>query len=161
MNRRELVMIADQVFATYNSPLPEDEAKLKTLYSAWFDLLQDLDYEEAKSAFLQLAINAAYMPRPGDIRRATINRRTKLQSFDEPLVAWGKWMTICREVNSGQAPSIEMDDALRTAIKQLGDAAINMHTNSDRDAFVRTYDRIVVDLDKDRYAIKTQLNEVN
>ena len=52
-----------------------------------------------------------------------------------------------------------MDDALRTAIKQLGDAAINMHTNSDRDAFVRTYERIVTDLDKDRYEIKTQLNE--
>lgn len=161
MKRRELVAIVDQVFATYNSPLPQEEAKLKILYSAWFDMLQDLDFDETKLSFLQLAINASYMPRPGDLRRATINRRTNTQSFDEPLVAWGKWMTICREVNSGQAPSIDMDPALRTAILQLGDVAMGMHTNSDRDAFVRTYDRVVADLDKDRYLIVTQLNEAN
>lgn len=153
MTRRELVQLVDQVFATYNAPLPQEEAKLKTLYTAWYELLHDLEYQETKATFLQLAINATYMPRPGDIRRSTINRRTKSSPFEEPLVAWGKWMTVTREVNSGMPASVAISDALRATIRELGDVAYGMHTNSDREAFCRTYERIVNEMDGKRYEV--------
>jgi hypothetical protein len=143
----------DQVFATYNSQLPKESDKLRTLYTAWYELLHDLEYLETKAAFLQLAINAAFMPRPGDIRRATINRRTKSSPFEEPLVAWGKWMTVTREVNSGTQASVQISDALKATIHELGDVAYGMHTNSDREAFCRTYERIVGEMDAQRYQI--------
>lgn len=159
MNRRELVQLVDQVFATYNSPLPSEEAKLKTLYTAWFDLLHDLDYQEAKAAFLQLAVNATYMPRPGDIRRSTINRRTKSRPFDQPLVAWGKWMTVTREVNSGMPLSVEISEALRSTVKLLGEASYAMHTNSDREAFCRTYEKVVEELEGNLYEVPEMKEE--
>jgi hypothetical protein len=38
-------------------------------------------------------------------------------------------------------------------MKALGEAAYNMHTNSDRDAFTKTYDRVVSEIDERRYAV--------
>ena len=153
MNKTELVQLVEQAYATYNQTLPTAEDRLLTLYSSWHDLLHDLEYDETKKAFLQIAVSAQFMPRPGEIRRATINRRTKMTSFDDPLVAWGKFLTIISNVNSGVGNPVEMSDALRSTVKALGDAAWGMHTNSDREAFCRTYERIVNELDMDRYSV--------
>lgn len=153
MNRHELVQLVEQAYATYNQQLPVAEDRLKTLYSAWYELLHDLEYEETKKGFLQLAVSAQFMPRPGEIRRTTINRRTKMTSFDDPLVAWGKFLTVISNVNSGVGTPVEMSDALRATVKALGDAAWGMHTNSDREAFCQTYERIVNEIDMNRYSV--------
>ncbi len=153
MTRHELVQLVEQAYATYNQTLPAAEDRLKTLYSSWYELLHDLEYQEAKKAFLQIAVSAQFMPRPGEIRRATINRRTKMTSFDDALVAWGKFIAVIQNVNSGVGNPVEMSDALRATVKALGEAAYGMHTNSDREAFCRTYERIVSELDGNRYAV--------
>jgi hypothetical protein len=76
-----------------------------------------------------------------------------MTSFDDPLVAWGKFLTVISNVNSGVGNPVEMSDALRSTVRALGDAAWGMHTNSDREAFCRTYERIVNELDMDRYSV--------
>lgn len=143
MTRAELVKLVEQAFATYNQNLPGDEDKLKTLYGAWYDLLHDLEYDIARRAFLRLAVNAQYLPRPGEIRRTAINMANKVPVFDDPLVAWGKFLTITRNINSGVVETNEVQSPLSETIRQLGEAALGMHTNSDREAFCRIYEGVL------------------
>lgn len=153
MDKHQLVELVSQAFASYNANLPTGEEQQMSLYSAWYEILHDLEYPEAKRALLDIAVSSNFLPRPGEIRRAVINRRTKVTSFEEPLSAWGKYLVLSKEVNSGVPISVELSDALRETLKQLGEAAIGMHTNSDRDAFCRTYERVVKDLEAQRYFV--------
>lgn len=153
MTRQELVLLVEQAYATYNQTLPAAEEKVKAIYSAWYEILHDLDYKEAKRALVRLSVAAQFMPRPGEIRRSAINSRTNMTSFDEPLVAWGKFLSLIRDINSGVQPTEKPSDALTQTIKLLGDAVTGMHTNSDREAFCRTYEKVVEKLDGDRYDV--------
>jgi hypothetical protein len=153
MTKLELLSLVEQVYATYNQQLPHNAEQEEAIYRAWYELLHDLELEEAKRAFLGIAVWAEFMPRPGTIRRATINARTKITQFDEPLVAWGKWITLSKEVNSGMPPSIPVSDALKLTVQKIGEPAYGMHTNSDREAFCKTYEAVVAELDAERYAV--------
>lgn len=153
MTKAELIRLVDQVYATYNNRLPEGDDAQIAIYDSWYDLLHDLSYPETKAAFLKMAVWAEFMPRPGIIRRATIDARIKMTQFDEPLVAWGKWITLSREVNSGMAPSIAVSEALKMTIQQIGEAAYGMHTNGDRDAFCKTYEKVVSSLESEKYSV--------
>lgn len=159
MTKSELVELVEHTFATFNSTLPIDEGRLKTVLSAWYDLLHDLSYEESHRAVLDLAVSSTFLPRPGDIRRAAINGRTKIPPFDEPIVAWGKWLTLQKEVNSGMPPSIPVSEALQKTVSELGESAYGMHTNSDREQFMKAYERVVSQMDKDRYKVPTLIEE--
>lgn len=153
MTKEELMSLVDQVHASYAKELPQRDEDIKNLYTAWWELLHDLGYEETKAAFLKMAVWAEFMPRPGIIRRATIDARTKMPQFDEPLVAWGKWITLSKEVHSGMPPSIPVSDALKLTVQQIGEPAYAMHTNSDREAFCKTYERVVSELEAEKYAV--------
>lgn len=153
VTRHELVQLVEQAYATYNQALPAAEEKVKTIYTAWYELLHDLEYKDAKRALVQLAVKAQFMPRPGEIRRATINNRNNMTSFDDPLVAWGKFLSLIRDINSGVQPTERPTEALTQTIKLLGDAATGMHTNADREAFCRTYEKVVEKIDGDRYDV--------
>jgi len=156
MTRAELVRLVEQAFATYNQNLPGDEDKLKTLYAAWYDLLHDLEYNVAKKAFLRLAVTAQFLPRPGEIRRVGINMTKEIPQFDDALIAWGKFLSIIRNVNSGVIEQQVVQQPLSETIKRLGEAALGMHTNSDREAFCRTYEAVLTSMNEALYAPKEQ-----
>lgn len=143
MTRAELVKLVEQAFATYNQNLPGDEDKLKTLYAAWYDLLHDVEYGVARKAFLRLAVNAQYLPRPGEIRRTAINMDKAIPQFDDPIIAWGKFIAINKNINSGVVTQGEVQQPLSETIRRLGEAALGMHTNSDREAFCRVYESVL------------------
>lgn len=153
MTKKELVNLVDKIYATYNNQLPVDDEGLQAVYSAWWDLLHDLDAEETREAFLSIAVHAEFMPRPGALRRKVIDTRIKIPQFDEPIVAWGKWITLSKEVHSGMPPSIPVSDALKLTVQQIGEPAYGMHTNADREAFCRTYEKVVSQLEAEKYAV--------
>lgn len=153
MTKEELVRLVDQVYASYRAELPVVEEDVQILLNAWYDLLHDLEYTDVRRVFLRLAVTREFMPRPGELRRATIDSTTKIPPFDDPYVAWGKWMTLTHEVNSGMPPSVEVSEALSKTVQALGQASYNMHTNSDREVFCKTYTRIVAELEQDKYAV--------
>lgn len=156
MTRAELVKLVEQAFATYNQNLPGDEDKLKTLYAAWYDLLHDVEYDVAKSAFLRLAVNAQYLPRPGELRRTAINMAKGIPQFDDPLVAWGKFLSIIKNINSGVVEQHTVQQPLSETIRRLGEAALGMHTNSDREAFCRVYESVLTSFYEVIYEPKEQ-----
>lgn len=153
MTKNELSKLVEQVYATYNQKMPASEDAQMAVYEAWNEVLHDLGYAETKAAFLNISVWADFMPRPGALRRATIDARPDTPKFDEPLVAWGKWMTVLKEVNSGMAPSIQVSEALRVTLARIGEAAHAMHTNGDRDAFCATYSAVVHELTGNIYHV--------
>jgi hypothetical protein len=153
MTKEELVELVDQVYATYRAELPNKDGDLTTTLNAWYELLHDLDLQDAKRAFRKMAVTREFMPRPGEIRKVTIDTTTKVPPFDDPIIAWGKWITLSQEVNSGMPPSIEVSAALAGTIKAMGQSAYNLHTNSDRAVFSQAYEKVVAELEQDKYAV--------
>lgn len=153
MTKRELVALVEQAYATYRLELPVVEEQQVAVYTAWGDLLLDLEYEHCRRALVDIAVHSQFMPRPGEIRRAVINTTTKMPQFDDPNYAWGIWMTISREVSSGNPPSVAPSEALTKTIHILGDSAYGMHTNGDREAFCSVYRQVVTELELERYRV--------
>lgn len=153
MNKIELANIVDQAYATFNSSLPVEEEREKAVYRAWFDVLHDIEYEEARRAILDLSITSSFLPKVADVRRAAINSRNGITQFDDAYVAWGKLLTVSQEINTGQFPTQEISEALSLTLKNLGPGVYGLHTNGDRDMFIRVYDQIVQKLNAFHYHI--------
>lgn len=153
MTKEELCNLVDQVYATYNKDLPLDGDEIKALYTAWYEVLHDLGYTETKAAFLDMTIWNDFLPRPGNLRRLTIEARPETPKYDDPIIAWGKWISLLKDLNAGMAPSVAVSDALRITLEKIGDAAHGMHTNGDREAFCRAYEKTVQELSAQLYSI--------
>lgn len=153
MTKEELVELVDQAYATYRLEMPPKDEEVKAILNAWYELLHDLELVDVKRAFRNLAVTREFMPRPGELRRVTIDTTTKIPPFDDALVAWGKWLTLSQEVNSGMPPSIEVSEALSKTIQALGQSAYSLHTNSDRGVFCSMYEKVLAELEADKYAV--------
>jgi hypothetical protein len=153
MNKSELVELVDQAYATYRLEMPTKDEEVQALLNAWYELLHDLELADVKRSFRNMAVTRDFMPRPGELRKATIDNTTKIPPFDDPLIAWGKWITLSQEVNSGMPPSIEVSEALSKTVQAMGQSAYNLHTNADRAAFCSMYEKIVSQLEGDKYAV--------
>ena len=151
MTKEELKDLVDQVYGTYNNVLYEMDKR--TIYGAWYALLEDLDYEETRKVFLNIAVYSKFMPRPGDIRRATIDTQTKTTPHLDGYSAWGIFMTIQKDANFGTQTESPRPEALQKTLEHLGDSAFSMHTNGDREAFLRVYEKVVEELDRHKYKI--------
>ena len=151
MDKNETVAIVKQAYATYNQIL--GMADERATYEAWYDLLGDLEHATVKKAFLQLATYEKYMPRPGDIRRAAIDLQTETPQLLDAYSAWGIFQGIVREVNSGVQTGIPKPESLIKTLEKLGDSAWGMHTNGDREAFVRVYEEVVREMERSKYSI--------
>ena len=152
ITKEEIKELVHQAYATYNQQLFELD-KTPT-YRAWYALLHDLPYAEVSAAFVRLATFEKFMPRPGDVRRAVIDYQTKTPKHLDGYSSWGLFQTIVREVNSGVQTNVPKPEALTKTLKQLGDAANGMHTNGDRDVFIKVYEKVVEALEQEKYAIK-------
>ena len=152
ITKEECAELVRQAYATYNQTLPKMDEKVT--FRAWYQLLKDLEYDDCQKAFIRLATHATFMPRPGDVRRSAIDAQTKIPPHLDAYSAWGIFQQIVREVNSGTQTEIPKPEALIKTLQQLGDGALGMHTNGDREVFVRTYERVCADIDKEKYAIK-------
>lgn len=160
MDKAELASLVDQVYATYNQELPVgDKARLQLVYKSWYDLLHDLSYTDCKESFLMLATTSTFMPKAGDIRRTTINRRTKIREFDEPIIAWGKFHRLMEDANAGVMNQQELQEPLVQTVRRLGAAASGMHTNGDREHFIRVYEKIINEIEGEKYKVPPRIEE--
>jgi hypothetical protein len=151
MTKEELQEIVDQAYAAYNEDLFEQDKK--SVYRAWFSIVGDLPADAVWNAFVNLAVYAKFMPRPGDVRRATIDAQTGMPPHLDGYSAWGIFMSIQKSAHFGTQTEIPRPEALVKTLERLGDAAYDMHTNGDREAFVRVYDKVVEELERHKYKI--------
>lgn len=151
MDKFQLQEIVDQIYAAYNQTLYEKD-KAPT-YRAWYALLEDLDHEEVWNAFVNLAVYEKFMPRPGDVRRATIDAQTKIPPYLDGYSAWGIFVTLQRDANFGTQTNIPKPEALQKTLERLGESAYSMHTNGDREVFLKVYGTVVDELQQRKYKI--------
>lgn len=151
MTKHELIEIVNQIYAAYNQTLYEQDKK--PTYSAWYALLEDLEYDAVWNAFINLAVYEKFMPRPGDVRRATIDAQTKVPPHLDGYSAWGIFVTLQKNAHYGTQTEIPVPEALLKTLERLGSAVYEMHTNGDREVFLRTYEAVVRELDQHKYKI--------
>lgn len=151
MTKEELVEIVDQIYAAYNKVLYEQDKQ--ATYRSWYAILEDLDKDTTWNAFVNLAVYAKFMPGPGEVRRAAIDAQTEIPPHLDGYSAWGIYMTLQRDAHFGTQTEIQVPEALKKTLEKLGAAAYDMHTNGDREAFLRVYDSVVTELDRHKYKI--------
>lgn len=143
MTKSELVAIVDRIYASWNQSVPA--ANSKTVYEAWWRILQDLTVVDVDNAVDVLIMRDSYMPRPGAVRRQVI-----LGGADEvppaPLEAWLVLRTMAEEAHNGLYSPAQNHPCVMEAIGRLGgSAAFSLHTNSDRENFIQIYSKTVAD----------------
>lgn len=160
MTKSELEELAYQVFASYNQVLYD--ADKKVVLRAWFDILHDIPYDGGKRAFLDIAATSSFMPKPGDIRRAYIDRHTIMPKLLLPQIAWGILLRVVKEANSGSPTKVPMPEEVSRTIQLLGDSVWGYHTNGDRTEFYKVYETVLAEMQKQKYEIpekETQAQE--
>jgi hypothetical protein len=152
----ELTRIA---YAMYNIPIMLAEEK--HVFRSWFSMLSDIEYEVANEAFTDLAVYSNFMPRPGEVRRKAIDTITGGESHPDAATAWGILQTMRKATESGQFYQGERPEAMIEAMSLLGGSANDLHTNGDRETFVRVYNKVVEKLEQKKYKKTSYLTVVD
>jgi hypothetical protein len=151
-----LVRIA---YAMYNVQLLiADE---KNVFRAWYNMLADIEYDVANEAFTDLAIYADFLPRPGEVRRKAIDMTTAGEGFPDAATAWGILQAMRKATESGQFYEGDRPEPLMDTMSLLGASAYDLHTNGDRETFVRVYNKTVEKLEQKKYKRITKLTVVD
>ena len=149
MTKEELQNLTLTVYATYDKVL--HEADRKNVLRVWYDLLGAFEYEDAYRAFLNWTTTAKFIPGPGQLRRATIDAQTGMPPHLDGYSAWGIFVSIQKNAHFGTQTEIPRPEALVKTLERLGDSAYEMHTNGDREAFLRVYEKVVEELEQHKY----------
>lgn len=128
-----------QVFATYNQTLFEVDKK--PILRAWWSLLKDIKLDDLYVVLNEIALTAKYMPTPGMIRRHYKDSQIT-DMPPPPQEAWVILQSIIRQISSGTQPSsTPQHPTVVETIKSLGDTALSLSTNGDREYFMEVYER--------------------
>ena len=147
---REFVNLAYATYALQIAIIDRD-----TIYEAWWNMLGDLEAQEAKAAFQEIAIFAEFLPRPGAIRRRVIEKRAGEDEWPQALEAWGILQQMRRATETGTQYGGGRPAPLLQTIQEMGGMAGTLHTNGDRETFVRVYNRVLQKMELERYKINT------
>jgi hypothetical protein len=159
MTKKELETLVRYIYATFNVQLMKVDEK--TVLRAWWNMLDDLEYDVAADAFTNLAIYADFLPRPGEVRRAAIDLMVGEDMYPEPATAWGILQAMRKATEGGQFYEGERPEPLMQTIEMLGSSAFDMHTNGDRETFVRVYSKVIEKAQQKKYHKRNKLTVVD
>ncbi|MGA0847949.1 MAG: hypothetical protein ACO395_04640 [Pontimonas sp.] len=152
MIKEELVEIVDRIHASWNQTV--DKPSQKAVYEAWWRILKDLSKQDVDRAVDHHVIHDKFMPRPGDIRRTTINT---VHGWKPPTAgeAWLQFRTMADAAHTGTfSETITIHPIVKSAVTRLGGtAAYNLHTNGDRELFLSVYQTVLDETETELYAI--------
>ena len=153
MTRAEAVTIVDRVIVTWNQnniTMPNR----KTMYEAWFRLLVDLDVNDANTALDEIVIeDQPWPPRVGTLRKRIIDNTTTTVTAPTPAEAWAQVRSKMVAAASGK-DSEPLHPLVRAAVDKLGTSSEHaLHTNGDREMFIKTYEALANLDDAQRYGL--------
>lgn len=148
LTKEELKKLVDEVFVLWNQQVPA--INQKDLYSAWWSMLHDLDYDKVQAAARTLSALDTYMPRPGNLRRKTISLAGQ-PTPPTPIEAWTHMRHIAEAINNGTYEPDTKHPALLKTISRLK-GALDLHTNGDREHFIKTYEQTLEEWEIATYA---------
>lgn len=146
--------VVDRIYASWNQTVPA--ANSKTVYNAWWRVLQDLTVVDVNDAIDVLVIDDSYMPRPGAVRRLVIEKLTEMVPPPSTLEAWQQLRAMAEAAHNGAYAPPQIHPCLAAALQKLGgSAALALHTNGDREAFGQIYEKVVLDWERQHFGIGT------
>ena len=131
---REFDDFVSTVHATYGRELYEVDRK--TVVTAWNAVVGDIPVDVLRTKFTELATISKVMPTPGGLRRHVFAEQMSV--ILTPPEAWAQLQALRVSVNSGtQKPML--DTTVVETIQRLGDTALGLTTNGDREYFFEVY----------------------
>lgn len=154
MTKDECVEIVERIYVSWNQTINPVQKKL--VYRSWWRILGDLDNQVVHGIIDGLVIENGYMPRPGELRRRTIDRVHGVR-IPTPIEAWQQFREAADASHSGSYSGKGVDELVAKTVKALGGTqAYAMHTNGDREQFIREYERIASEYQEVLYGIGEQ-----
>ena len=153
MTKGELVELVDRVWATWNVVVNMDARKAS--YEAWFRVLKDLDIEPCHEALDDLAVeDRPWQPRPGTLRKKVIDNGDPHGAVPTAFEAWTQYRSKVIAAASG-AEAIPLHPLVRATVDKLGTSSEHaLHTNGDRDMFMKAYESMMNQAEENRYRIQ-------
>lgn len=159
MNKFECEELTRIAYAMYNIQILLAEEK--HIFRSWYGMLSDIDFDVASEAFNDLAIYASFLPRPGEVRRRAIDMTTGGEKHPDAATAWGILQAMRKATEGGQFYQGERPEAMIETMSLLGGSANDLHTNGDRETFVRVYNKVVEKLEQKKYKKSSNLTVVD
>jgi hypothetical protein len=140
MDKHECKSIIELLSVTWDKPL--DTTALTVRAKGYWEYLSDIPYEETKSTIKKMGVaGRKWMPKPGELRIATIAEMRDEQLPPEPEEAWTVLQSIGQKIYSGTYDYDKPHPVLAETIKRLGTNATALTTNSDRAMFISLYEK--------------------
>ena len=151
MNRDDTVALVERVWATWSVDLPM--ALRKHAYDAWYRVVHDLDASDCARALDDIVIeDRPWPPRPGTVRRRVIDL-TDPDGPPSPTEAWAQLQGRADALRNGE-DFTPLHPTVALVAAKLGVTAQHLlHTNGDRDLFIRKYEETVAAKNAGRYGI--------
>lgn len=153
MTKGELVELVDRVWATWNVDVNMNARKAS--YEAWFRVLKDLDIKPCHEALDDLAVeDRPWQPRPGTLRKKVIDNGDPHGAVPTPFEAWTQYRSKVIAAVYG-AEAIPLHPLVRATVDKLGTSSEHaLHTNGDREMFLKTYESMMNQAEENRYRIQ-------
>jgi hypothetical protein len=139
-----------QVYATYNQTIYETERVV--VMRAWWDLLQDIPIDVLRRTFLDVALTNKFMPTPGFLRRMVKDAELE----DKPPSAQQAW-SLLQGVVRGSVSGVHVQNDFHVVVRDtfavLGDVALSLSTNGDREYFMGVYGEVLEKFLRDAYRV--------
>ena len=136
MNREETVALVERVWATWSVDLPT--TLRKQTYDAWHRIIHDLDNNDCQAALDEIVIeDSPWPPRPGTIRRRVLSKNVQAPTAAE---AWSQIVARADSISHGEDGGVLHPLVAKVASSMGVSASHLLHTNGDRDLFMRRYE---------------------
>lgn len=146
--------IVDRIYVSWNQTMNPTQKKL--IYRSWWRILSDLDNQVVHRVLDALVVEGNYMPRPGEVRRRSINIIHGI-SVPSPMEAWQQLREAADASMSGSYTGKPIHELVAKTIKALGGTqAYSLHTNGDREQFIRAYEDTLSEYEATLYGVPEQ-----
>lgn len=148
MTREEVIQLLTLISSNYENFMIGDATRKKMMIELWTESLEDIDFEEAKTALKSHFRESVYVPKIADIYQRVINK--KLPQFPDPVDEFNK---VLKAIGTyGYNRVIEAMDSFhpytRKVVEMNGGFRKFCMANvddeiSDRKHFTETYNRLI------------------
>lgn len=154
MTKDECIEVVERIYLSWNQTINPIQKKLT--YRSWWRILGDLDNQTVHKVIDALVIEAGYMPRPGEVRRRTINLIHGIR-VPTPIEAWQQLREAAQASDSGSYNGKPIHELVSKTIQALGGTqAYTMHTNGDREQFMGEYGKMLAEYEATLYGVPDQ-----
>ena len=134
------IELCEILHGAWSKPLDAQSIKVSAK-AYWLVLGEDFDYDEAIDYVREKIIGQAkWAPRPGEILVAVKARKA---GDDVPPTAAEAWMDLqerSKAIHDGSLNYAVAHPVLARVMKKLGNDAVGLRTNGDRDMFTQAYE---------------------